>query len=96
MQAERADQVEFGGHGCRGVVGALQLTTIEGNGYEQMKASLPTNWYDAMDLTESSAFLQDYLGRRFLEIYCAIKRAEQDRFYSQVTELDFDWYLRTA
>jgi glutamine synthetase len=31
-----------------------------------------------------------------MEIYDAIKRAEQDRFYAQVTELDFDWYLRTA
>ena len=46
--------------------------------------------------TEGSAFLKDYLGPRFMEIYCAIKRAEQDRFYSQVTELDFEWYLRTA
>ncbi|MGE0117194.1 MAG: glutamine synthetase family protein [Dongiaceae bacterium] len=69
---------------------------VEGNGYAQAPASLPGNWYAAMDRTESSLFLKDYLGRRFMEIYCAIKRAEQDRFYSQVTELDFEWYLRTA
>jgi glutamine synthetase len=69
---------------------------IEGNGYEQVPASLPSNWYDALTRTEGSTFLKEYLGPRFLEIYCAIKRAEQDRFYSQVTELDFEWYLRTA
>lgn len=69
---------------------------IEGNGYAQVPASLPSNWYDALARTESSRFLKDYLGARFMEIYCAIKAAEQDRFYSQVTELDFDWYLRTA
>ncbi|HUL08790.1 MAG TPA: glutamine synthetase family protein [Candidatus Acidoferrum sp.] len=69
---------------------------IEGNGYEQVPASLPSNWYDALGRTEDSSFLKDYLGARFLEIYGAIKRAEQDRFYSQVTELDFEWYLRTA
>jgi glutamine synthetase len=69
---------------------------IEGNGYEQVPASLPSNWYDALTRTEGSTFLKGYLGPRFLEIYCAIKRAEQDRFYSQVTELDFEWYLRTA
>ncbi len=69
---------------------------IEGNGYEQASASLPSNWYAAMDRIENSPFLKDYLGPRFMEIYCAIKRAEQDRFYSQVTELDFEWYLRTA
>lgn len=69
---------------------------IEGNGYAQAPASLPSNWYDALSRSESSAFLKDYLGARFMEIYGAIKSAEQDRFYSQVTELDFDWYLRTA
>jgi len=69
---------------------------IEGNGYEQVPASLPSNWYDALSRTEGSAFLSNYLGTRFMEVYCAIKRAEQDRFYSQVTELDFEWYLRTA
>jgi glutamine synthetase len=69
---------------------------VQGNGYEQIKETVPVNWYAAMDRTENSAFLKDYLGERFMEIFCAIKRAEQDRFFSQVTELDFDWYLRTA
>ncbi len=81
----------------RGIVDKVDPgPAIEGNGYEQVPASLPSNWYDALTRTEGSAFLKDYLGQRFLEIYCAIKRAEQDRFYSQVTELDFEWYLRTA
>ncbi len=81
----------------RGIVDKLDPgPAIQGNGYEQVAASLPSNWYDALTRTEGSTFLKDYLGARFLEIYCAIKRAEQDRFYSQVTELDFEWYLRTA
>jgi glutamine synthetase len=25
-----------------------------------------------------------------------VKRTEQDRFYSEVTALDYDWYLRNA
>jgi len=81
----------------RGIVDKVDPgPAIEGNGYAQAPASLPSNWYDALARTESSGFLKDYLGARFLEIYAAIKRAEQDRFYSQVTELDFEWYLRTA
>jgi len=81
----------------RGIAGKLDPgPAIEGNGYEQVPQSLPSNWYDALARTEGSAFLKEYLGARFMEIYCAIKRAEQDRFYSQVTELDFEWYLRTA
>ncbi len=69
---------------------------VVGNGYAIKREPLPTNWYAAMDLTERSGLLRSYFGERFMEIYCAIKRAEQDRFYSQVTELDFAWYLRTA
>jgi glutamine synthetase len=69
---------------------------VTGNAYAEARAPLPINWYAAMDRTEGSQFLKDYLGARFMEIYCAIKRAEQDRFYSQVTPLDFEWYLRTA
>ena len=81
----------------RGIVDKIDPgPPIEGNGYEQAAASLPTNWYAALDRTEASAFLKDYLGARFMEIFCAIKRAEQDRFYAQVTELDFEWYLRNA
>jgi glutamine synthetase len=81
----------------RGIVDKIDPgPPMEGNGYEQAAASLPTNWYAAMDRTEASTFLKDYLGPRFMEIFCAIKRAEQDRFYAQVTELDFEWYLRNA
>src|SRR5690606_3910021 len=69
---------------------------VTGNGYAEAKGVLPTNWYTAMDLTEGSDFLKDYLGARFMEIYCAIKRAEQDRFNAQISPLDFEWYLRTA
>lgn len=69
---------------------------VRGNGYAEAKDPLPTNWYAAMDATEGSRFLRDYLGERFMEIYCAIKRAEQDRFHAQPTALDFEWYLRTA
>jgi glutamine synthetase len=69
---------------------------LAGNAYAKAPPSLPSNWYDALARTESSSFLKDYLGARFMDIYCAIKRAEQDRFFAQVTELDFDWYLRTA
>ncbi len=69
---------------------------VTGNAYEQASVALPTDWYAALDRTAASAFLQGYLGARFMEIFCAIKRAEQDRFHAQVTELDLEWYLRTA
>ena len=36
------------------------------------------------------------LGARFHKMFTAIKRAEHSRFYGQVTELDYEWYLRNA
>ena len=35
-------------------------------------------------------------GPDFHRVFVAVKRAEQDRFFSRVTELDYDWYLRNA
>jgi glutamine synthetase len=40
--------------------------------------------------------MRTYLGARFHRMFTAIKRAEYDRFNSQVTALDYEWYLRNA
>lgn len=72
---------------------------IEGNGYEkaaQLGSKLPDNWFASLDLFQHSELMKDYLGERFHHVFTAVKRAEQDRFFSHVTELDFDWYLRNA
>ncbi|HEX9446605.1 MAG TPA: glutamine synthetase family protein [Dongiaceae bacterium] len=72
---------------------------IVGNGYAQAQASgssLPTNWYAALDLFAKSERMKEYFTPRFHHIFTAVKRAEQDRFFSRVTELDYAWYLRNA
>ena len=45
---------------------------------------------------DTAAVLRDYLGDRFVDMFCSVKRTEQARFFEVVTELDFDWYLRNA
>jgi glutamine synthetase len=70
---------------------------ITGNGYEQAKpGALPQHWSEAIERAERSAFLKEYLGKDFFEVFLAIKRAELDRFMAEVTELDYQWYLRTT
>ena len=39
---------------------------------------------------------KDYFGPDFHRVFVAVKRAEQNRFFSRVTELDYDWYLRNC
>jgi glutamine synthetase len=72
---------------------------IVGDGYKQAAEhglSLPKYWPKTLDAFEASTRMPDYLGARFHRMYTAIKRAEHDRFTGQVTELDYEWYLRNA
>lgn len=69
---------------------------VQGNGYAQAGGvSLPRSWGRALMAAERSNFLRDALGADFLKIFLAIKRQEFARFSSEVTELDYAWYLRS-
>lgn len=70
-----------------------------GNGYEDEASAgvkLPNNWFAANDAFEASPLMNDYLGARFVKNYTIVKRTEMARFYGEVTQLDYDWYLRNA
>jgi glutamine synthetase len=71
---------------------------VVGNGYESPEAAtkLPNNWAAAIDALEASPELNEYLGARFVTNYACVKRVEMAQFMSQVTELDYAWYLRSA
>jgi glutamine synthetase len=60
------------------------------------KVSLPIRWPRALDKFAAGAVLPDYLGQRFCEVFVACRREEEDRFHSEVTNSDYDWYLRSA
>jgi glutamine synthetase len=69
---------------------------VEGNGYAQAgDRTLPGSWREALDLAAKSEFLETTLGRDFHRIFIAIKNQECARFSAEVTELDYDWYLRS-
>ncbi|MCX5512229.1 glutamine synthetase [Kaistia algarum] len=69
---------------------------IIGNGYEQIEPSLPASWPDALAAAGASDFLPRRLGERFVEVYLAIKRAESERFFAEIPDLDYSLYLRLA
>jgi len=70
---------------------------IVGNGYSQAdRSSLPATWHQAIEQAASSEFLAEALGPEFMKVFLAIKRQECDRFSAEVTDLDYDWYLRTT
>ena len=72
---------------------------VAGDGYAaavQSGERLPDNWFAAVDRFETSTVLADYLGARFVSMFCKVKRTEQDRFFEVVSPLDYDWYLKNA
>jgi glutamine synthetase len=71
---------------------------VVGNGYEAEGADirLPNHWGAAIEAFENSAAMQEYLGARFVKNYAIVKGVEMARFMAQVTELDYEWYLRNA
>jgi glutamine synthetase len=70
---------------------------VTGNGYDlPMDPDLPLDWNAALARAGGSTLLKEYLGRKFVDTFMAIKRAECERFNSEPTELDYAWYLRLA
>lgn len=72
---------------------------VVGDGYAQAAESgerIPTNWFAAVDRFAQSEMLKDYLGERFVRMYSTVKRVEQERFNSEIPDVDYDWYLRTC
>lgn len=72
---------------------------VVGNGYDRDNSGddkPPSNWFTAVDRFHGSALMRDYLGTRFVDMFSIVKRVEQDRYFSVVPTLDYDWYLRNA
>ena len=56
-------------------------------------AGLPTDFREALRLTETSEVLKDYLGEDFIPVYCAQKHSEIDAFENAISGREYDWYL---
>lgn len=70
---------------------------VTGDGYQVGDApALPVHWPLAIERFAQSAVARDFFGRRFVEIYSAVKRTESQRFLGEVTHQDYDWYLQTV
>ena len=60
------------------------------------KLKIPNRWDTAIDMFSRSKVLPDYLGEDYCKYYAMNRRGECERFHNTVSELDFDWYLRSV
>lgn len=68
---------------------------VTGDGYGKREATLPINWWKALEVARNSAFVEKHLGE-FAKIFLTIKEAECDRFFAAVSSTDVEWYLRNV
>ncbi|TNE66954.1 MAG: glutamine synthetase [Alphaproteobacteria bacterium] len=68
--------------------------TPEGTVMGPQKATLPSRWYQALDVFEDGRVLKDYFGAQYHDYYLRCRRFEEGAVHSEVTERDLDWYWR--
>ncbi|MGB1310209.1 MAG: glutamine synthetase family protein [Leucothrix sp.] len=54
---------------------------------------LPTDFLQALRITEASEVLKRYLGNEFVPVYCAQKRSEVATFEAAISAREYEWYL---
>jgi glutamine synthetase len=58
--------------------------------------TLPVHWPQALDAFEAGAILPRYLGEEFSRIFALCRREECNRFQTEISNRDYEWYLRAV
>jgi glutamine synthetase len=62
----------------------------------EYKPTLPQNWPSALDAFQNGKVLPAYLGEEYHRVYGLCKREEYEIFDAQITDRDYEWYLRAV
>lgn len=69
---------------------------MEGNSYEQLEQSLPTNLRDALRELDDSDVLNRYISPEYIDVFVACKESELQEFERSISDLEYNWYLHTV
>jgi len=58
--------------------------------------TLPTRWPLALEAWDKGEILPRYFGEHYHKLYGICRREESDRFQSEITDRDYEWYLRAV
>jgi glutamine synthetase len=68
----------------------------EGTFHRDEEVTLPRRWEAALDLFERSEILPRYLGKEFCRIFSVCRRSENEQFHAEISNRDYEWYLRVV
>lgn len=62
----------------------------------EYEITLPVRWPYALDTFEAGSILREYFGAEYHRVYGVCRREELDVFHSEVSNKDYEWYLRAV
>ena len=63
---------------------------------ENEEITLATSWTTALDNFDKSKVLHPYLGEDYCSIFSQVRRDEYNQFNAMVSNVDYEWYLRSV
>ena len=55
--------------------------------------SIPFDWGKSIAVFEKSDFAEEYFSREYVDLYCAVKRDEIEKYREHITDRDYQFYL---
>ncbi len=79
-----------------GIISQSDPGEMIGEGVEmEHNLTLPRTWDKALEVFESGNNLSRYIGAEYHRIFSAVRRSECDMFAAKVSNVDYEWYLRS-
>lgn len=69
--------------------------TEEGEDLEY-EVTLPVRWSRALDVFEAGKILPAYFGEEYHKVFSVVRREENTKFHAEVSDRDYEWYLRAV
>ncbi|MEJ8569165.1 glutamine synthetase family protein [Elongatibacter sediminis] len=60
------------------------------------QVTLPVRWPHALDVFEAGSLLPNYFGKDYCALFLACRREEEERFHAEISNRDYEWYLRNV
>jgi len=62
----------------------------------EYEVTLPVRWSKSLDVFQAGQVLPKYFGEEYHRLFEACRREESDLFHAQVSNRDYEWYLRAV
>ena len=63
------------------------------NACADLDPKMPKSIEKSIELFENSSFCKKYYSKEYVKIYSDLKKKEIDSFYSEISDIEYKWYL---